>query len=154
MAKTDKEIEAEAKLAVNGVIRTHKKMAVEKLRPEIRKAFPFGPTASAREKRIWEDTVKLALDEMSRWPQTLPIILLVALTLTTQPAVCDSFKKDGKQWYVVTDDGSMHMSVAPNEVPLKTRATHGAKVAGKWLWLGFKTLGQKASRSNIIFIFN
>ncbi len=67
MSKSDLEIQEEAKSAINVVIRAHKAMVPVKIRPEIRKAFPFGPAASAREKRIWEDTVKTAMSELERW---------------------------------------------------------------------------------------
>ncbi|MBS2008233.1 MAG: hypothetical protein JST01_14390 [Cyanobacteria bacterium SZAS TMP-1] len=77
--RTDKEIEEEAKKAINGVIQARKGMAALKIRPEFRKAFPFGPQATEREKSIWEKTVMQATRELEKWPQTLVMAALLAV---------------------------------------------------------------------------
>lgn len=71
--KTDKEIEAEAKAAINEVIAVRKGMAVLRIRPEIRRAFPFGPKATDREKRIWNQTVEQACTELEKWPKPMTL---------------------------------------------------------------------------------
>lgn len=78
--KTDKQIEAEAKLAVNEVLRQKRGLAIRNVRPEIRKAFPFGPQASEREKRIWEQVVMQASAEMEKWPPPLAVLLLLVIS--------------------------------------------------------------------------
>lgn len=65
------EIQREAQLAVNRVLTAHRGMAALKMRPEIRKAFPFGPKATDQERQIWEQTVKKAEWELSLWPHPL-----------------------------------------------------------------------------------
>lgn len=70
---TDKQIEAKAKAAINEVISMRKGMAVLRIRPEIRRAFPFGSKATDKEKRIWNETVELACRELEKWPKPLPI---------------------------------------------------------------------------------
>ncbi|MBX9937684.1 MAG: hypothetical protein K2Y32_00440 [Candidatus Obscuribacterales bacterium] len=75
--RTDKQIEMEAKLAINEVIKARKGQAARAIRPEMRRAFPFGPKASEREKRIWDKLVDQATAELEKWPGTLPLALLL-----------------------------------------------------------------------------
>lgn len=81
--KTDKQIEAEAKLAVNEVLRQKRGLAIRNVRPEIRKAFPFGPQATDREKRIWEQVVMQASAEMEKWPPPLAVLLLLVVSCSS-----------------------------------------------------------------------
>lgn len=79
--RQDAVIEAEAKLAVNQVLAVQIGQAALNMRPELRKAFPFGPRATEREREIWEGTVKQAMEMIHAWPKTLSAVL-VALFLT------------------------------------------------------------------------
>lgn len=85
--RTDKQIEAEAKLAINAVIRERRGQAARAIRPEMRKAFPFGPKASERERRIWDKLVDQATAELEKWPRTLPLALLVVLSVNAVSAM-------------------------------------------------------------------
>ena len=156
-SKSNKEIEAEAKLAVNKVLQAHKCMSALKIRPEIRKAFPFGPGASQREKAIWEKTVNLAMEELEKWPLTLPALLLI-LSLSISPAFADTFTKDGKQWYRVSADGTQSIGVPPKEVPLKRRAGNAVRAGARKTGAGIRWVSPKICKglqifSNIFVIF-
>jgi len=77
MAKPDKQIEAEAKAAIDQVInRTKDSVIMKHFKPAIRKAFPFGPHATPLERTIWEQTVESAIADLSR---KLAAVLLVVL---------------------------------------------------------------------------
>ncbi|MBX9687370.1 MAG: alpha/beta hydrolase family protein [Candidatus Obscuribacterales bacterium] len=122
--RTDKDIEAEAKLALNQVINLHRGIAAQKIRPELRKAFPFGPAATAKERAIWESTMRLAMEELQKWPVPVLVALIIACC---NPAFAADYVNDGKVWYQVTDFGKTQTAVPADQVPLKKRLKHGCK---------------------------
>lgn len=98
--QTEEEIRAEAKRTINKIVTAHQELFALKLRPAIRKAFPFGPQATPEEKALWNELVNEAV---RKWPQVLSIS--IALILACQPAFAAEVKvSDGKVWYSVAEE--------------------------------------------------
>ncbi|MDE1971136.1 MAG: hypothetical protein KGI50_06220 [Patescibacteria group bacterium] len=113
--KTDKQIEEECKLALNQVIKSHKGIAMLKIRPHLRKAFPFGPQATEKERRIWEDMVRKATSELERWTQQLAIAALGFVLLTpgvraADPIASATHTVNAVNVQIVTPDGKIDKS--------------------------------------------
>jgi hypothetical protein len=84
MNKTDEQIKSEAVAAVKRVVDYHWGiLLMSRIKPDIRKAFPFGPRATDREKKIWADTVDEELRKLAKFPVAL--VLLVVLALSVVP---------------------------------------------------------------------
>lgn len=120
--KTDRQLEEEAKVAINQVITVHKGLAALRIRPEIRRAFPFGPKATDREKRIWEKTMMAAMKELESWPKPI-VMAALALVLSCQSvfAADPMLVSDGKHWYRVTDPNALVMVVAMPKIPFSIK---------------------------------
>lgn len=123
--KTDKQIEAEAKLAVNEVLRQKRGLAIRNVRPEIRKAFPFGPQATDREKRIWEQVVMQASAEMEKWPPPLAVLLLLVVSCSSAFAEAPEEEAPGEFYPYVLHGNPLHwvretrlrgLAIAPPQV--------------------------------------
>lgn len=116
--KSDREIKAEARLAVNEVLMERRGEAVRGLKASLRRAFPFGPQATKREKQIWAKFVAETLSELANWPTPIACLLIALLACspafaqTTTQAVVPSgppvarLVSDGHVWYMVTEDGA------------------------------------------------
>lgn len=77
--RSEKELRAEAIKAITPILQAHTGMTAIKIRPELRKAFPFGPKATDREKRIFDDVLMEVTTELEKMARNLiPIILIVA----------------------------------------------------------------------------
>lgn len=120
-AELDSEAEQEAKLAINQVLDAQRGRAAYKLKSELRKAFPFGPRATAKEKQIWSDLLKKTMDDLSQWPKALPLAVLLVFLVLPPALPSTEFTRDGAGvWYQVQDDGVLK-AVAAKQVPLKKR---------------------------------
>lgn len=116
--KSDREIKAQARLAINEVLMERRGEAVRRLKPSLKRAFPFGPEATKREKQIWSKFVDETLAELANWPK--PVACLLIAFLACSPAFAQATTEvtvpvgppvarlvsDGHVWYMVTEDGA------------------------------------------------
>ena len=77
--RSEKELRAEAIKAITPILQAHTGMTAVKIRPELRKAFPFGPKATDREKRVFDDVLMEVTTELEKMARNLiPVVLVVA----------------------------------------------------------------------------
>jgi hypothetical protein len=83
---SDAQTKKQALKAINQVIDAHRGIALLKIKPDLRRAFPFGPTASEEQRRIWNETVEETMAELAKWPCRVTALLL-AFALCAQSAI-------------------------------------------------------------------
>ncbi len=120
--RTDAEIEREAWAAIMRAVASASGVHALNLRAQIRKAFPFGPRATEREKLIWNAQVEKACSR-SVFAVALAGLALALVLALPASAVEDApvYVTDGKVWYRVKDQGALVMAVRKQKVPFSIR---------------------------------
>lgn len=90
MASKDKEIEELSKAAVNKVVTAFRGRGFcsSAVRELLRRACPFGPEPTEKQKRIYSQVMTRAMKELEAWPKALAMVALI-IGLSSMPALAD-----------------------------------------------------------------
>lgn len=95
--KSTQQLETEAKAAINKTIKAYQGVALIHVNREIRKAFPFGPNAGEREKKIWQKMCFDAEKEISKWPAPpLAMALIATVIFSCAPVMAQGVNIGGQ----------------------------------------------------------
>lgn len=77
--RSEKELREMCLRVCSPILLAHKGMTAMNIRKELRKAFPFGPKATERERNYWEKFLLELTEELEKWARnTIPVVLVVA----------------------------------------------------------------------------
>lgn len=117
--KSTKQLEREASSVINKTIKAYQGVALIHVNREIRKAFPFGPNAGEREKKIWQKMCFKAEAELQKWPSPpLSVVgLIAALVVSCAPvlALDRDYIVDEKGQALVLEPIVKNMATPPAE---------------------------------------
>lgn len=117
--RTEKELIEMCRAAILPVVQKNKGILGSAIRREMRKAFPFGPNATEREKRIYEKMMQDTENELQKWecPKAPMVALLVALCLNGLP--CSAQDSQGQNLQPQTFMTQLSLDPEADAQPLK-----------------------------------
>jgi hypothetical protein len=130
--KSDEVIIEQAQSVINGVIERHFEVIVMRwFKPLLKKAFPFGPAATEREKQLWHEQVEKTVVQLGR--QTLIVLLTCAVF-----AQCVTAKPTMLEFYiipVIKEDGTTAFIIAPKRK--------------RWSWIHHRHTNKRLKKESV-----
>lgn len=129
--KSDEEILVEAREAQEKVVQANLAVFAQSMRPKLKKAFPFGPKPSKREREIYQDLLKETLGNLEFLAKTF-VLSVCLFVVITSPAMAQE-NNELKEVQILDKSGMPFAVVEPAtyDVPKKAKRKKKTSFAQK-----------------------